>query len=586
MTYSRPRYLPLLLFAVASCAPVAPPPAPKSPYVDLGPKPVPDFMKGTIWEQTDLANSSPARISGYGLVVNLDGTGDTRAPNPVRDYMIKQMQKHGFGSSVQPGFEKLGPEQVLNDKLHRNAIVRIDGFVPPGAHKGDAFDVQVTALDGNNTTSLHRGELYESDLAPKGADPFNPGGGLVNPWGHVSGPIAVNPSYALADDVTGENQKLSMRTGIVMGRGVVALDRPLILKLRQPQRRIARQIEARIDDRFQESTVASAKDEGQVWIKVPPAYGTDWDHYSQVVMHLYFNTSAEFAAIKSQQMADLATKDREKAPLADISFCWEGLGEPALPAIRPLLTSDSPDVAYAAARAAALIGDIPAQDVLARIAQTRDNPFQINAVEAIGGLRPTAHTRAILRALLDTDQTLVRVEAYKAMLKTEDPVIVARSVRDRFILDIVESNGPPILYASRVGTPRIALIGRPMKLKFPTLLLAMKNSFTLLTDDAHHSAKVFYRGGEGEKDVELEFQPDVALLIARLGGEVPPGEPRLSFGYSDVVGLMQKLVDDQLVSASADTGQQLAAVFEMQQLPGLEDPINEAPTIPEQRPTK
>jgi len=587
MTF-RLRYLPLLLapLAAVSCTPTKPPEPKKSPYVDLGPKPVDEFMKGTIWEQTDLANANPARVSGFGLVVNLDGTGDTRAPNPVRDYMVKQMQKHGFGSSVQRGFEKFGPEQVLNDKLHRTAIVRLDGFIPPGAHKGDTFDVQVSALDGNNTSSLRGGEVYDTDLAPRGADVFNPGGGLVNPWGHVSGPIAVNPSYAVADEISGENAKLSLRTGIVMGRGVSSMDRPLILKLRQPERRIARRIEARVDDKYQDSNTASAKDEGQVWITVPPSYHGDWEHFAQVVMHLYFNTSAEFAAVKAQQLADIATRDKDKAPLSDISYCWEGLGEPALNALRPLYTSDSPDVAYAAARAAAFIGDVPAQDVLAHIAETRDHPFQVNAVEALAGIRPTAHTRTILRGLLDTDQTLVRVAAYKAMLQTGDPVIISRSVRDKFILDVVESAGPPIIYASRVGTPRIAVIGRPMTLKFPTLLMAMKNSFTLVTDDSHHSAKVFYRGSMDQKDVSLEFQPDVPLLIARLGGEVPPGEPRVTFSYSDIVGIMQKLVDDKLVEAKTDNGQQLAAIFEMQALPGLEDPVSDAPSIPEQRPTK
>ena len=586
MPYPRSRTFALLLLAAAACKPVAPPPKPQSPYVDLGPKDVPEFMKGTIWEQTDLSNSSPARVSGFGLVVNLDGTGDTRAPNPVRDYMIKQMEKHGFGSSMQTGYEKYDPEKILNDAGHQTAIVRIDGFIPPGAHKNDAFDVQVTALDGSNTSSLHRGQLYESDLAPRGADPFNPGGGLVNPWGHVSGPIAVNPSYALADQITGENQKLSMRYGIVMGRGLAMIDRPLVLKLRQPQRRIARQIEARIDEHFQQSSVASAKDEGQVWINVPLSYGSDWEHFSKVVMHLYFNASAETSAIKSQQMADVAVRDREKAPLDDITYCWEGLGEPALPAIRPLFTSDSPDVAYAAARAAACIGDITAQDVLAHMAETKDHPFQINAVETLGDLHPTTHVRTILRGLLDTDQTLVRVAAYKAMLKTADPVIVSRSVREQYILDMVESNGPPIVYASRVGVPRIALIGRPMSLKFPTLVLAMKDTFTLMTDPAHGSTKVFYRGSDVPKDVTLEFKPDLGLLIARLGGESPPGEPHLTFGYSDVVGLLQKLIDDKLITASTDNGQQLATVFELQQLPGLDDPIDSAPTIQEQRPTK
>ena len=46
MTF-RLRYLPLLLapLAAVSCTPTKPPEPKKSPYVDLGPKPVDEFMK-------------------------------------------------------------------------------------------------------------------------------------------------------------------------------------------------------------------------------------------------------------------------------------------------------------------------------------------------------------------------------------------------------------------------------------------------------------------------------------------------------------------------------------------------------------
>jgi len=35
---------------------------------------------------------------------------------------------------------------VLDDDRKRTAIVRVDGFMPPGVRKGQTFDVVVTAL--------------------------------------------------------------------------------------------------------------------------------------------------------------------------------------------------------------------------------------------------------------------------------------------------------------------------------------------------------------------------------------------------------------------------------------------------------
>ena len=101
--------------------------------------------------------------------------------------------------------------------------------------------------------------------------------------------------------------------------------------------------------------VAFSQDEGIVNLFVPESYRGDWEHFAGVAMHLYIASSPEFALIKGRQLAEEAVKDG--APLADISYCWEGLGVEALPAIVPLMTHEKPDVAFFAARAAAFLGE-------------------------------------------------------------------------------------------------------------------------------------------------------------------------------------------------------------------------------------
>ena len=577
---------------------------PMSEYAELGAKQVPEFLKNTVYQHTDLANANPAPVNGYGFVVHLDKeTGDTRAPNPVREYIRKEMQKHGIGSALN-GVRTPSPDQMLNDRDRTTAIVRLDGFIPPGAHAGQRFDVQVSALENSNTVSLHHGTLYQADLAPRGADPFNPGGGLINSMAHVEGDqIVINPAYATDDDDSAtRNQKLSMRYGRVMNRGVVTEERPLILKLRTPERRLARTIEGRLNERFQDaanerfsgSKTAVAKDEGEVWLYVPKKFGTDWERFAQVAMHSYFNGNADFSTLKAKQLAEIAEKDGAKAPLLDITYAWEACGTPALPSISSLYASPVPEVAFAAARAGAYLGDYGAEQTLGRIARTSGHPFQVTSVDILGSLPPTAQLRTTLRELLDSDQLLVRIAAYNAMVASQDPLIVSMPMHNGFTLDLLETDGAPVVYATRVGEPRIALIGRRSRIASESLLMAMKNELTILSDTQRGGVQIFYRRGNsargavlaGQPDtgIKVACMPDLGVVIARLGGETPDPVDRLPFQYADVVGILQRMADKKMITSADAPSSRLAAVFQIQALPGTDDAVMSAPTIPEQRP--
>src|SRR6188472_4417882 len=69
-------------------------------YTTLPGKKVPAAFKDTIYEKCDLINTEPFLVSGFGFVSNLNGTGDSAAPNAVREYMVKEMIKHKWDSSL------------------------------------------------------------------------------------------------------------------------------------------------------------------------------------------------------------------------------------------------------------------------------------------------------------------------------------------------------------------------------------------------------------------------------------------------------------------------------------------------------
>jgi hypothetical protein len=560
-------------------------------YPTLPHKAVPAFMKGTIYEFADLGGTDPFPISGFGLVANLNGTGGSRAPTAVREFMIKEMARHGFGS-VGGGLGS--PEELLGNKSF--AIVRVDGFLPPGARAGTDwwtwFDVHVSALPESDVTSLAHGDLYLTDLKVAGANPLDPGSGNVQVWAQAKGPVFINPAYALDDTTKTIGARNSRRNGWVIGGARPLESRPLFLRLRAPERRMARAIERRINEQFQDVMdkdlpikgtnpfLAEAEDEGVVKVFVPRAYSDDWVHFAGLLKHTFLNGSPEFAAVESRRLAEEAVKPDAK--LLDITFAWETLGKPALPAIQPLLSNPNPDVQYAAARAGAFNGDPSAVSTLLSIARTTGNPFRANAVQALGELPQAPLTDKLLAQLLGCDLAPVRIEAYRVLARHRDSVIYSRVVKhgdnEKFILDIVPGGGTPMVYASRQGIPRLAIFGVQTALDLPVTFATLNDRLTITSLGDSDQVTIFYRGEELKKPVKIDCGASIAELVARLGGESAPGSPSLDFSYADTVAIAQALIDQQKVSGLCGGQRQLAA-FVLQEPPRAEESIDSRPLL-------
>ena len=563
-------------------------------YTALPAKKVPPFLKDTVFEHCDLLYTEPYVISGYGLAVNLDGTGDSIAPNRVREYIVNEMVKHKWGSSLS-GIKMPSPDEALRDP--RVAIVQVDAYLPPGVRRGQPFDAQASALTGSNTSSLAGGAVLETDLRIDGANPQDPGGS-VNALARTTGEIFVNPAYVgrSTDDPA---VKRSLRFGVIMNGCRSLEDRPLGLRLRTPSMRMSRYIEDRIDNRFQEikpDTIAAAQDEAIVQFYVPMSYNGDWEHFSGVVTHLYLNNSTEFATVKARELADEAIKP--DAPLMDISYCWEGLGKSALPVIREreLMSHANPDVAYAAARAAAFLGDQSAPQVLVNMARTKGHPFQINAIQVLGALQSSPAINEMLRPLLNSDETLVRLEAYKMLARNGDNSIFSRPLKAGFSLDVIRSEGPPVVYATRRGTPSIAVIGKSAKIEMPVTFTAMDGRLSISSDASNRALTIFYRpappprGVQSRKALEqlepirVVSQPDLDLVIAHLAGEGPDNQRKLNFNYAEIVSILNKLLTgDRLTAVTASSGgKKVPASFILEELPQAQDSIYSAPVIGDQ----
>ena len=556
---------------------------PPSRYATRPPKQVPPFMKGTIFEIADVEEKQPYLVSGFGLVVGLDGTGNNGlAPLAVRQYMQDEMLRHGFGSDNR-GLKHLPPETVLRSP--QAAIVEVYGFIPPGARAGQRLDTLVRAVAGSETTSLARGTLFRTNLYINGVDYINPRG-KIHVFGRAEGPLFVNPAYTAATggsptpgsptpgspttrpsgDASGRtpagaNSAVNLRIGTIMNGGMVIEDRPLHLRVRAPQLSVARAIELRINHQFQDPKVATTKDEGLVRTIVPHQYDGDWEHFVGVISHLYLDTTPGLAALRAKMLADEAVKP--DAPLKNISYCWEGLGKDAIPAIQPLYTYRSPDVAYVAARAGAFLGDFAAEEALADMARSDAHPYQLNAVQTLAVMPPSQRIDRMLAEVLTSGNALVRIEAYRALAAHDSPIILSKDVNG-FTIDRVLCEGAPLIYATRMGQPRIVIFGENVALNTPIMFRTLQDRFTIST--APDGSITMFDRTTDTRGISVRTRADVMELVYRLGGGTDDG---LRFGYADVVGILQGLKE----------GRHLAAAFVLQDLPSLQDAIEDAPPI-------
>src|ERR1041385_6050258 len=59
----------------------------------------PAFLRGSVGSVVELRNNRDVVVSGYGIVVGLDGTGSGDCPAFLRGWVLNEMRKGGFGQT-------------------------------------------------------------------------------------------------------------------------------------------------------------------------------------------------------------------------------------------------------------------------------------------------------------------------------------------------------------------------------------------------------------------------------------------------------------------------------------------------------
>ena len=169
-----------------------------------------------IKDLTTIGGVRDNHLTGFGIVIGLDGTGDDARSPLVKEPLVKMLKKLGI---------TINPADL---KAKNVAAVMISAELPPFAKPGMALDVSVAST--NNAKSLAGGTLIAAPL--KGAD--------MRTWAIAQGGVTVG-GFTATGETGSRTKKNHTLAGTIPGGAQVELAAPtklptsqIALVLKQP----------------------------------------------------------------------------------------------------------------------------------------------------------------------------------------------------------------------------------------------------------------------------------------------------------------------------------------------------------------
>ncbi len=533
MPLLRPLILAVAALPLTACASNKPEPRARAVAPDVDIRDTPAVLRNTIGSMVTVRGGEPLLVSGYGVVVGLNGTGSSNVPGEIRTRLEREMALKGVGQESM-GMGWTTPSRMLSDP--DTAVVLVTALIPPGSPEGTTFDVLISAAPGTDTTSLEGGRLWTTELFRGLNAPVGPETPAI---ATASGDLFINPFTDPATQAGG----LSRLQARVLGGGVVTRSLDLVLLLDVPSHARARAIVSAVNARFPEHSsgrepVARGVSEDVVELNVPDPYANDPVTFLALLLHTRVDSPP------APEMALRYTRAlREQPELADdLEWCIQNVGRPALPYLRDLYDSPQAAPRLAALTAGARLSDPLAEPGLLDLAFNGQPALRTNAIELLGDMRPDPRVNARLRELLDAPQLDVRIAAYEALTKRFDSSVTRRIVGDRFILDVVESE-QPMIYVTQQEQPRIALFGGDLDFPQPILVSGWSDRLMLTSDAPGDPVRVYYRDYRTDAVTTTSVSANLADYVRFLAHEQTPEEPApgLNLTYSETVGALFEL---------------------------------------------
>jgi len=446
-----------------------------------------------VGDCTSVGNYSSFDVHGFGLVVNLPGTGGDDANTEHDRRVADEMNRRGISNI----------RSILASP--QTAVVEIVGKMRPGIQAGDRFDVEIllpTYPQESNTKSLRGGILLPAKLTEMGIG-YDGRTLAGSTRAHVEGPIMVDDPLA-----TETSNPAGLKKGKILSGAVTKESRSLSLLMKEDSKssvmadRIAKTINLRfylmsspqissatIDQRihrqagppqgiFSEAInqrvygspkgVATARSDSLIVLDVHPTYANDVSRYVRVIQSIACH---ETPVRQLKRIERLKEELQNPDTAQQAAFQLEAIGKAGIPALQQALKSSNMEVRFHAATSLAYLGDGTPAEVLADIART-EPAFRVYALNALSVMKNDLEAEACLQELLHVPSAETRYGAFRA-LKNRNPLdqtIRGEWLGGQFSYHGITSSSVPMVHFTSQKYPEIVLFGTDIALKQPFAL--------------------------------------------------------------------------------------------------------------------
>ena len=470
-----------------------------------------------LGDYISVTGNSLVPLRGVGLVTGLDGTGGDPPPSYLRKELMDEMTRRGIEN----------PGRILASR--NTAVVIVTAYLPAMVRKDQRFDVRVVLPPNSEATSLKGGWLLETRLSEEHS---------ITGRGNVKG-----HQYAFAHGAIltalGEGGRLKaspamLRRGSIPGGAVSKAERNLQVILRNEHRglKTAKRIENAISGRLhhynsfgQRVTMAEAKTDLMIELKVHPLYRNNFPRYQQMIRSIAYRESDVARRLRMEQLAR-QIMDPETAQSAALRL--EAVGRDGIPFLKKALKSKSPEVQFHAAQALAYLEDGSGIEVLKQ-AVIDEPAFRVYALAALSVVTDAEGILA-LRELLSEESLESRYGAVRALKENnpDDPSLGTKIYPHKFVLHAVDSEAKPAVHVVRYRSPEVVVFGTRQEIRLPAVLNA-GNRIRVMGDAGDNKVTIskYELNGEPKRLVTSANLVEIIQAIADLGA-----------GYPDVVQML------------------------------------------------
>jgi flagellar basal body P-ring protein FlgI len=459
------------------------------------------------------------KLESVALITNLDNTGSDPPPSPQRNLLIAEMQTH----------EVSKPNEVLASPT--TSMVMVRGFLPPGAQKGETFDVEVRVPPKSETTSLRNGWLMASRLRQMAVM----GGGL-----HSGSVEALAQGDLLVDAVFEPgNEKMNEVRGRVLGGAVSMTNRKLGLGIRREDKsvRTSVAIGAAVSSRFHnfdhgiKKGVAKPTRDNFLELTVPPRYRNNLARYIRVVRSIAIRETPQ---ARAERLALLERKLLNPPSSGRAAVELEAIGKDAIGGLKKGLTAPDPEVRFYAAEALAYLDDPEAAKLLGQAA-AKQHAFRWHALTAL-----TVMDHLSAYEALNVESVECRYGAFRAIWtrNSQDPLVRGEMLGNKFSYHVLGTTGEPLVHVARSRRQEIVLFGADIRLQ-PQSAVLVGSQFVIKseTDDQVKVVKLTAGADNQIEYCSMELDRVIRALV------------KLGAGYGEVIQALRQAKQDGALQA-------------------------------------